>query len=177
VMLTWNAVADDDFAYYKLYRSPDENFEPAEEFLIGEVDLSEFVDPLTDVGDYFYRISGVDIHGNEGEASPEINITVVDIDQVALPTEYTLDQNYPNPFNPTTTIKYGIPEASEVVLHIYDIRGNLIVSLESGTKQAGWYSQVWNGVDDAGHPVSTGLYLARLQAGSYSRTIKMLFLK
>jgi hypothetical protein len=108
-----------------------------------------------------------------------INIhETVEVDEfVNLPTEYTLEQNYPNPFNPTTTISYSIPEETEVVLQVYDIGGSLVASLESGTKPAGWHKNVWNGVDDRGRPVSTGIYLATLQTGSYTRTIKMLYLK
>ena len=98
-------------------------------------------------------------------------------DLVAAPTAFTLNQNYPNPFNPTTTLRYGVPEASAVSIIIYDIRGNVVRTMQSETRPAGWYEVVWNGLDDAGQPVSTGLYLTRLQAGSFNQTIKMLFLK
>ncbi|MBT7831451.1 MAG: T9SS type A sorting domain-containing protein, partial [Candidatus Marinimicrobia bacterium] len=98
-------------------------------------------------------------------------------DLVVAPTAFTLNQNYPNPFNPTTTLRYGVPEASAVSLIIYDIRGNVVRTMQSETRPAGWYEVVWNGLDDAGQPVSTGLYLTRLQAGSFNQTIKMLFVK
>ncbi|MBL7123221.1 MAG: lamin tail domain-containing protein [Candidatus Marinimicrobia bacterium] len=94
-----------------------------------------------------------------------------------IPKTYTLNQNYPNPFNPTTTLRYGLPEDNEVSLIIYDIRGNTISMIESESKQAGWYEHTWIGLNDYGQPVSTGLYLARLQAGSYSKVIKMVYLK
>jgi len=94
-----------------------------------------------------------------------------------IPESFTLNQNYPNPFNPTTTLSYGLPEESEVSLIIYDIRGKSVKTFVSQSQNAGWYAQTWNGLNDNGEPVSTGIYLARLHAGSYSRTIKMLYLK
>ncbi len=94
-----------------------------------------------------------------------------------IPTEYSLHQNFPNPFNPTTTIRYGLPEASQVTLYIYDIKGRKVRSIIGEHQTAGSYEYLWNGFDDSGQPVSTGLYLTRLQAGSYSKTIKMLYLK
>jgi len=94
-----------------------------------------------------------------------------------LITDFRLHQNFPNPFNPSTTIRYALPEVSNVLLVIYDLRGNVIQTLESESKPAGWHEDVWNGVDESGHTVPTGLYLAQLRAGSQVETIKMLYLK
>ena len=98
-------------------------------------------------------------------------------DAKVIPTEYSLQQNFPNPFNPITTIRYGLPEAAQVTLFIYDIKGRKVRSLIGEQQAAGSYEYQWNGMDDSGQPVSTGLYLTRLQAGSYTKTIKMLYLK
>ena len=94
-----------------------------------------------------------------------------------LPEDYVLKQNYPNPFNPSTTIRYGLPEDSNVSLVIYDLRGNVVQTIESGTKPAGWHNVVWNGETNDGRTISTGIYFAKLVAGDYSKTIKMLYLK
>ncbi|NQV15815.1 hypothetical protein HQ531_10195, partial [bacterium] len=75
-----------------------------------------------------------------------------------LPSSFILFQNYPNPFNPTTTISYSLPEAGDVKMLIYDVRGRSIKSLESGYQPAGKYAIQWNGTDDSGNPVSTGVY-------------------
>ena len=101
----------------------------------------------------------------------------VAIESIVLPTEYILDQNYPNPFNPSTTIKYGLPEDSNVSLVIYDVRGQVVQALESGHQSAGWYDVVWNGQTADGKTISTGIYFVRLVAGDYSQVIKMLYLK
>ena len=71
-------------------------------------------------------------------------------EELALPTEYVLDQNFPNPFNPSTTLRYGLPEAAAVSLVIYDIRGNAVKTIDSGNQTAGWYEHVWNGMDESG---------------------------
>ena len=96
---------------------------------------------------------------------------------VIQPFSFRLNQNYPNPFNPTTTISYGLPETGSAKLTIYDIRGQEITTLQNATKPPGNYQVQWNGIDQSGHPVSTGVYFARLQAGEYSQTIKMLYLR
>ena len=113
------------------------------------------------------------------ESSRLIKISsTVDVDEsIEMPKTFALHQNYPNPFNPSTTLRYGLPEDASVSLVIYDIRGNTVRTIDSGSQVAGWYEHIWNGIDDAGQPVSTGLYLTRLRAGSYSKTIKMLYLK
>ncbi|MBL7046230.1 MAG: right-handed parallel beta-helix repeat-containing protein [Candidatus Marinimicrobia bacterium] len=139
----------------------------------------EIVEDLPNDTEYWWRVIATD-RDSLSTVSETFKFTVgyVSIAQdIGLPTEYVLDQNYPNPFNPTTTLRYGIPEDSNVSLVIYDIRGNTISTIESESKQAGWYEHTWNGLNNNGQPVSTGLYLARLQAGSYSKTIKMVYLK
>jgi len=96
---------------------------------------------------------------------------------LTLPDHYALEQNYPNPFNPTTTILYGLPEAAAVQLTIYDVRGRLVNTLKKECQSAGNYQVLWKGLNDAGIPVSTGVYLCRIQTGKFSHTIKMAYLR
>ena len=104
--------------------------------------------------------------------------SVVGIDEIALPEQFTLKQNYPNPFNPTTTIRYGLPESSEVTLTIYDILGREVIVLVDGNSQnAGWYEVYWNGLDKYKHLVETGLYFAVIELPADREIIKMLLLK
>ena len=95
----------------------------------------------------------------------------------ARPLSYQLSQNYPNPFNPTTTIQYQIPRQERVTLEIYDILGQKIATLVDGVLQPGQYSAMWNGGNNAGIHVATGVYFYRLQAGSFTSVKKMLLLK
>jgi hypothetical protein len=94
------------------------------------------------------------------------------------PSEYALIQNYPNPFNPSTTISYGLPELSDVRITIYDITGRQVVQLVNKPQEvAGYHYIIWSGMDSEHRPVSTGLYFTRIEAGEYTKTIKMLYLK
>jgi len=94
-----------------------------------------------------------------------------------LPLVYALHPNYPNPFNPTTTISYSLPEQSNVRMTVFDIQGREVMMLQDGVKSPGNYRVQWNGMDKSGSPVSTGVYFCRLQAGTYSQTIKMVYLR
>jgi len=178
IQLDWESVLADDIRNYRIYRSHSISFVPDSESLIGETVANTFLDETVMIDEvYYYQISAVDIHGNESDFSEEISANVVSLIDEVLPDVFVLEQNFPNPFNPSTTLRYGIPEETNVSLVIYDIQGNLVKKIASGSKSAGWHSYEWDGSDDSGHLVSTGLYLARLETRSYSRTIKMLYLK
>ena len=95
----------------------------------------------------------------------------------ALPTEFVLNQNYPNPFNPTTQIVYGIPEATEVRLVVYDVLGREVATLVNLHQNQGWYNVSWDGRNNQGNSLSAGLYFCRISAGNYSQLIKMVYAK
>jgi len=96
-----------------------------------------------------------------------------------LPKAFSLAQNYPNPFNPSTTIAYSIPagEAVHVDLKIYDLRGQLVRSLIAGEKEPGQYSAHWDGRDNKGREVGSGVYLYRIESESFTSTRKMTVLR
>jgi hypothetical protein len=94
-----------------------------------------------------------------------------------VPKTYALNQNYPNPFNPSTTISFALPKNEQVKLEVYDILGNLVKTMVNQQMGAGTYQVVWNGVDQNGARVASGVYLYRLQAGSFSTVKKMLMVK
>ncbi len=94
-----------------------------------------------------------------------------------VPKEYQLSQNHPNPFNPTTEIKFGLPQNSHVTLKIYNVVGQEVITLLDRNLSAGIYQIRWNGVDNSGRTVSSGVYFFRMQAGDYVQTKQMLLLK
>jgi hypothetical protein len=94
-----------------------------------------------------------------------------------VPLSFVLHQNYPNPFNPITQIKYELPEASLVSITINDIMGRIVKNLVSSRQAAGYKSVLWNATNDAGQPVSAGLYLYTIQAGDFRQVKKMVLLK
>jgi len=99
-------------------------------------------------------------------------------DETGKPVKaFMLAQNYPNPFNPSTTISYSLPKTDHVRLSIYNLRGEKITTLLNGQTSAGHYKVTWDGKDTAGNRVSSGIYLYRLEAGSFVQTRKMLFVQ
>ncbi len=93
-----------------------------------------------------------------------------------IPQAFVLQQNYPNPFNPSTTIIYRLPEAARVRLTIHDLTGRQVRELVNQNQNAGSYSVQWDGRNQAGQTVATGVYIYEIQAGQFSQTRKMLFI-
>jgi hypothetical protein len=95
----------------------------------------------------------------------------------ALPTQFALENNYPNPFNPTTTIKYQLPEDVRVTVTVYNIQGQVVRTLVSEDQKAGYYTIQWDGRSEAGMTVATGIYIYRIDAGSFVTAKKMVMMK
>jgi hypothetical protein len=95
----------------------------------------------------------------------------------AIPTVYALSQNFPNPFNPTTTIEYSIPKAGNTTLAIYNIAGQKVRTLVNESQAASFYKVVWDGRNDNGESVATGMYFYKLVSGNYSKIVKMTLMK
>lgn len=94
-----------------------------------------------------------------------------------LPHKNALLPAYPNPFNPETTIRYDLASRTHVSLRVYDVNGAVVRTLVDDVKAAGSYSLTWNGRDDHGSPVSSGVYFYRITAGSFQDVRKMTLLK
>jgi len=98
-------------------------------------------------------------------------------DDLPLPLEFALHQNYPNPFNPTTTIAFSIPRASHTILIIYDILGRKVNEIIDENLEAGEYNYVWNGTDDKGRTLASGIYFSRLRTETDSQIREMVLIK
>jgi hypothetical protein len=90
----------------------------------------------------------------------------------ALPTNFALHQNYPNPFNPSTMITFDLPKAEHIALRMFDLLGREVAVLEDGLMQAGTYRVRFDGSH-----LASGIYFARLEAGKFSQTKKLVLLK
>ncbi len=155
---------------------------------------------------YTVHVSATDGSGNVGEASFQVHVphkkkntatddgsvytvegscdsppsapkVVSDAVEEVVPTGFTLNQNHPNPFNPVTTIRYELPEPSQVTITIYDLVGRQVKTLVNHTQGAGYKSLIWDGTDNVGRPVSAGVYLYQIRAGNFKQTRKMLLLR
>ncbi|MCC7264144.1 MAG: T9SS type A sorting domain-containing protein [Candidatus Latescibacteria bacterium] len=94
-----------------------------------------------------------------------------------LPTITALGQSFPNPFNLQTSTPYQLATSSVVRLEIFDLQGHRVRTIEKGTQPPGFYQEIWHRRDDQGQKLASGVYLVRLQAGSYSAVRKVLLLK
>jgi len=94
-----------------------------------------------------------------------------------LPDKFSISQNFPNPFNLTTKINYQLPARSYIEVTVYDITGREVKKLVSGVKQPGRYSVIWDGRNNKGNEVSSGLYFYNLKTGSINKARKMILLR
>ena len=191
VMMEWdnNSVQDPDFEGYRIYRAMHQR--DSSYHIIFDCNLTadncttSYVDEdiLPNVEYYYYVVAYK--HDTEqgilesGRAYTQTNTsaTQVGIKDIILPQICILEQNHPNPFNPTTTLQYGLPEVTDVNLMIFDITGRKIKEWSISNQQAGWHEVIWDGTDQSGSLVSTGVYIYCLQAGNFVDTKKMVFMK
>lgn len=142
-----------------------------------ELDLSDYGDdPVyvafvhTNITDMFYiKIDDVQVVVPDGVFGEDNN--------VAVPQKFAVSQNYPNPFNPVTNISFTIPYKTTVALNVYNANGQLVKSLVNGEKEADHYTVQWNGKDNDGKAVSSGVYFYTIKAGDYETTKRMVLLK
>jgi len=174
--LTWDPCPDADFQYFNIYRSSDPNFVPSPSELVHSTVETSWTDPDYDGWSVYYKVTALDHADNESDPAEAGTITAVSED--AIPQSYRLYPNTPNPFNPTTSIRYDVPASGGVVtLHIYDVSGRLVRTLLDGPQTAGQKTVSWNGRDNRGRGVASGVYFYRLRAPGYQRTLKMVLVQ
>jgi len=129
------------------------------------------------IGEYYYGM-GYGYYTSVW-AVPISSLWVDTDDPLQVPVApLVVEQNYPNPFNPSTTISFSLAKAASASLKIYNAKGQLVKTLLApGSLAAGKHSFVWDGLDDQGSPVATGLYLYRVNADEQSLTRKMMMIK
>jgi hypothetical protein len=94
-----------------------------------------------------------------------------------LPTKFELSQNYPNPFNQSTQIRFGLSMTTHVRLAIYNIAGQLVRTLADAVMESGSYEVTWNGDNNAGETIASGIYFCKMEAGEFKKTVGMILLK
>jgi hypothetical protein len=159
---------------------------------IAKINIDNDADPGKDVYMIYQSddLAGTLVRGTEGSLNMDyIKFVGVDLAVVGIgdrgsgdniPKVFSLSQNYPNPFNPSTTIQYEIPEVSSAVpvkVFVYDIRGRMVRILVNQEKESGRYLVHWDGRDEHGEEVGSGIYLYKLITGSFSSIKKMVILR
>jgi fibronectin type 3 domain-containing protein len=179
IITGWNPNEEADLSHYIIYRDS----EPGTMVLLDIIpnNYTTFTDYNVELGKtYYYKLTAVDYGGNESGPSEELmaevgSVTLVDEGTNNFVKNFELKQNYPNPFNPTTTIEYSIPYTSEVNITIYDILGREVRNLFAGTKDSGVYKVKWNGKDNKGVMVSSGIYFYQMLVKDHKVVKKAIF--
>jgi hypothetical protein len=180
VNLSWDESPDLDFNYFSIRRGNTQGFDaadPASE--VGTTTNVLFTDVAVGDGNWFYRIVAFDFNGNQGELSAEVGVVITGIEDVnsAVPAEFALHQNYPNPFNPETKITFDLPVRTDLTITIFNTLGQKVRTLFSDAKPAGSHTLLWDGSNDQGITVSSGIYIYTIQAGDFVQSRKMTFMK
>ena len=172
VFLTWNEPSEGSgspFDFYRVYRSG---------IIIDETTDLAFTEYEVPIGLHIYSVQAVYVSGESGLVNVEVEVIPVSIgDEVVLFNQTTLKSNFPNPFNPETTIRFSVAKESNVYIGIYNVKGQRIKSLINGFVNSGDHQVIWNGSDESGRTVSSGLYFYRMRAGEYTSIKRMLLLK
>lgn len=168
VHLEWSIGAANDLGTFNIYRS---SIADAGFVKVARIDGAAFnwIDPDVERGTtYYYRIGAVDRDGEFFSQTQRI-----DVPQAA----FALYPNHPNPFNPSTTIPFELSDPGHVILAIYDARGRHIRTLIDEARGAGRGKAVWDGLDARGSKAASGVYFARLSAGTRTHSLRMVLLK
>jgi hypothetical protein len=108
-----------------------------------------------------------------GPGADMLHKTIASKAETVAPATYALAQNYPNPFNPSTTINFQLPKDEFVELKIYNRIGQEVRTLVNSGYQAGSHKVVWDGKNNRGRSVASGMYIYKIKAGKYTKSMKM----
>ena len=145
------------------------------------VDRVDWEEGQADRGTSFARV--LDITGDfqtvdlPTPGAPNLNQTAIIEKGEEFHQACELRGNWPNPFNSSTTLRYILSQTGAVELFVYDVQGQLVRRLVQEVQKAGTYEITWAGDNEASHPVATGTYFTRLQAGAFTQTRKVMLIK
>lgn len=191
--LIWEATSDPDpgdVIRYTLYYDVEAGF--PDPVIVPDLDVTTYETPaLQDETTYYWKVEAIDSKDLVTESTETFSFYVWLSSGIGdgggsmpvLPKVYALGQNYPNPFNPSTSIRFDIPEdassgeGSQVLLQVFNIRGQLVRILVDDVMAPGSYAVHWDGSNDQGERAGSGIFLYRIQAGNFHATKKMVILK
>jgi hypothetical protein len=178
VRIFWDPNTEADIWRYAVYRGETSDFEPSPENLVGMTSDTTLIDAYYLWTLAYYKITAIDIHRNESdEVLFDPSTATTGTEDPHGPDATFLGQNYPNPFNPTTQIGFGLERKCEISLEVYDAAGRLVRVIFRGVRPAGRYVESWDGKDDSGNSVESGVYFCRLATGSRNWSKKMVLLR
>lgn len=143
---------------------------------IADVTEITYTDYNVPIGDYTYFVTG--IYGQyESASTNEVTVEHTEADDLLIPSQTLLIGNYPNPFNPETKIEFSLIDADKVDIVVYNVKGEKVKKLIDGQMAAGFHTIVWDGTDNYGKKVSSGIYLYRFKTTKIDQTKKMMLIK
>ena len=177
VILAWDANTEPDFDHYAIYRGyQDDKFSPVNWLSnpVATTSATRWTDPVVKINtsapsSVHYRITAIDDAANESDYSNSVSTKSYQVPKIGapqLPEVIALHQNYPNPFNPVTEISFDLPEAAQVVLKIYNVLGEEVRTLVDNHMEIGFHSVSWDGKDETGKDLPSGIYIYRFQVSS-----------
>jgi len=181
VILEWTTESEWDNLGFHIYRQNEtkSEFEKLTQDLIpgagNSSDLRTYTweDARVQTGTtYWYQLESMDYDGGSRTYGP-VSASPME----TLPVSFRLSQNYPNPFNPETWIDYQLPHDARVNLKVYNVRGQLVHTLVDAALPAGAYRALWTGRDLDGQTAASGVYFCRMEADTFTETVKMILLK
>ncbi len=177
-VLNWDASPAEDLRYYAVYRSETSGSYGSEAYAY-TTDLTFIDEDATFGTTYYYMVTATDFALNEGERSNEASIatSVNRNNGKGIPDDFALGQNYPNPFNPTTHISYQLPTNAHVTIAVFNTNGQEIKTLVDKEMNTGYHNTIWDGTNNAGETVSSGLYIYKIKAGNFTDIKKMMLLQ
>jgi hypothetical protein len=171
--LSWDASNEEDFQYFRIYRGTAADFTPSPDSFAHATVATEWSDAEHNGVGVHYKVTALDHTGNE--SAPAVASTTTASD--ALPSRPALHAPIPNPFNPLTTIEFELALTSEATLAVYDLAGRRVRQLERGILRAGRRQTTWDGRDDRGESVASGVYIVRLESADFAASRRVVLLK
>jgi len=169
--LSWDPNTEPDVQAYRIYRANDPDFPTLIWSFVEETTSTSWLDPDFGGSGLYYSVTAVDNAGNESDPAS------ASLPESPLAAASALHQNVPNPFNPTTTIQYDVGRSGKVTIQIFDVSGRLVKTLVNTPQSEGQKSTTWDGRNNAGERVGSGLYFYRLNAPGFTQTRRMVVLK
>ncbi|MEJ2721767.1 MAG: right-handed parallel beta-helix repeat-containing protein, partial [bacterium] len=174
VVLSWTRNPEPDVVNYAVYCDVGEGFIPSPSNFVTLVPGADSTVTVSlPVDTTYYRISAVDSDGYAGGYSDPVSTSqATGIGDRIVRHRFVLEQNSPNPFNPSTRIHFELPSRVDITLTVFDVDGRLVKTLVNETKGPGEFSATWDGRNDNGEYVASGVYFYRLRAGTRIQTKK-----
>ena len=144
---------------------------------LGRFDVTESIDVVAFLGDLSGTVYIDDVRLVTAAKDRGPGTAVLESRDEMTPVAFGLSQNYPNPFIPETTIRFDLPSAGSAALSLFNLAGQRLATLVSGDREAGSYTLLWDGTDDAGRDLASGMYFYRLAAGDRVETRKLMLLR